>query len=58
VDGFLDMVVFDIWDGPNIPGIFAERIARILSGFRALKIFLPGVFLGDPDCVQVEHVFV
>lgn len=39
----LDMVMFDIWDGPNVAGILARRVAGILPDFCPFEIFLAWV---------------
>jgi hypothetical protein len=31
MDRLLDVVVFDVWDGPNVPGILSQGIAGILD---------------------------
>jgi hypothetical protein len=51
MDGFLDMVRFDIWNFPDIAWIFAERIAREFTLLFPFVIFLIRVFLRNADAI-------
>jgi len=46
MDSFLNMVVFDVWNGPDIARVLSQRVARILTLFFALEVFFSGVLLG------------
>jgi hypothetical protein len=52
MDSFFNVVVFNVWDGPEIARVLPQRIARILTRLFTLKVFSSGVLLGDPDCVN------
>ena len=58
VVSFFHMVVFNIWNVPDITGILAERIARVLAGFGSLEIFFAGVFLRDAHWIKIEDIFI
>ena len=58
MDCLLDMIAFDVGKYPHVTGILTERIARILSGFRAFEVFLTRIFLGHPDRIYVEVIVV
>ncbi len=45
--GFFNVIVFHVGDHPNVTGILAKWIARILSYLWALEMPFPGVFLRD-----------
>ena len=58
MDSFLNMVVFDVWNGPDIARVLSQRVARILTLFFALEVFFSGVLLGDHDWGETStHVF-
>lgn len=56
--GLLNMVAFYIRNYPQVPRVLAEWVARILTGFGALKILLPRVFLGYTHGIEIENVII
>ncbi len=52
------MVVFDIWNYPEVAGVLAHGIAGILSGLGAFEVFLAGILLRYANGVKIEIILV
>jgi len=50
--------VFHVRNYPEVAGVFAERIARVLASLGSLEVLLSRIFLGDSYRVKIEHVVV
>jgi hypothetical protein len=52
MNGLLDMIMFHVGDGPNVPRVLSQGIAGVLPRLFALEVFFPRVLLRNPDCVE------
>src|SRR5438552_16380804 len=58
MDRLLDVIMFDVWDDPDVSGIFSQRVAGILAGLWSFEILLSWILLGNSDRVEIENVIV
>ena len=58
MDRLFHVIVLDVGDDPEVPGVLAKGVAGILACFRPLEIFFAGILLGHPHRVEVEDVIV
>jgi hypothetical protein len=56
--GLLDVIVFDVWDYPDIPGILTQRIPRKLTDARTLESLLIRVLLRNSNCIEVKCIAI
>src|ERR1700691_1214943 len=56
MNGLFDMIVLYVWKYPNIARIFSKWVARKLTDFWSLEIFLVRVFRWNPNGIKIESV--
>lgn len=56
--GLFNMITLDIGNHPQISGILAEGVARILASLGAFEVFFSRVLLRYPNRIKVEGVFI
>src|SRR3990170_1998087 len=53
-----DMVILDVWENPNVAGVFSKRIAGKLSDLRTFEIFLVGIFRWYANRIEMKRVVI
>jgi hypothetical protein len=55
---FFNVVVFDIWDRPDIRGVAAQGITAKLPLLGAFIVFFARIFLRNSDIIQIKRIVI
>jgi hypothetical protein len=58
MDGFLNVLAFNVRKNPNVPWVFSKRVARKLAFSSTAIAALARVLLRDPNSIQMKLVFI